>query len=361
MIFRNFLVKIKICIFLELAYFVYMQTKSANNNLYPTRDETRDNSVIFTGETVINPSVDAAQLSGQDGSGPKQKGLIEILSNSQLYHEFSDAFNKAFGLPITLRPVELWRLPLHNVKMENAFCALIAEKSSTCSICLQVQKNLADLSVTTPKTVQCPFGMFDSAVPIKTGDTLIGYLQTGQVFLRKPEKSQFLKVLKLLKNHKYLVDEEKVKEVYYSSPVLSPTQYEAVITMLNIFSKQLVILSNQLIIMQGNAEPVIIKKAKEYIQSHQTEELSLEDVAKHVNTSVYYFCKVFKKYTGLNFTDYVSRLRIERAKNLLLNPNIKICDIAYEVGFQSLTHFNRVFKKITGLSPTEYRGRLPLG
>jgi AraC-like DNA-binding protein len=49
---------------------------------------------------------------------------------------------------------------------------------------------------------------------------------------------------------------------------------------------------------------------------------------------------------------------VEKARNLLLNPNLRISEIAYEVGFQSLTHFNRVFKKITGQSPTDYRGQL---
>jgi AraC-like DNA-binding protein len=67
---------------------------------------------------------------------------------------------------------------------------------------------------------------------------------------------------------------------------------------------------------------------------------------------------MFKKATGLNFTDYVSRIRVEKAKNLLLNRNLRVSEIAYEVGFQSLTHFNRVFKKVMGQSPTEYRGRL---
>jgi len=81
-------------------------------------------------------------------------------------------------------------------------------------------------------------------------------------------------------------------------------------------------------------------------------------VAKAVNTSTFYFCKMFKRITGLNFTDYVSRTRIEKAKNLLLNPNLRVSEIAFEVGFQSLTHFNRVFKRIVGESPTEYRGEV---
>jgi AraC-like DNA-binding protein len=117
-------------------------------------------------------------------------------------------------------------------------------------------------------------------------------------------------------------------------------------------------LSNQILVRQENAEPPVITKAKKFIEEHQTEEMSLTDVAKAVNTSSFYFCKIFRKFTGINFTDYVARLRIERAKNLLLNPNLRISEIAFEVGFQSLTHFNRVFKRILGQSPTDYRQQL---
>src|SRR6185295_328695 len=116
--------------------------------------------------------------------------------------------------------------------------------------------------------------------------------------------------------------------------------------------------SNQMLIRQSKSEPPVITRAKEYIERNHTEDLSLGQVAKAVNTSTYYFCKIFKKATGINFTDHLSRVRIEKAKNLLLNPNLRVSEIAYEIGFQSLTHFNRVFKRIIGQSPTEYRGQL---
>ena len=110
---------------------------------------------------------------------------------------------------------------------------------------------------------------------------------------------------------------------------------------------------------QANAEPPVIRQARQFILEHQADELSLSTVAKAVNTSTFYFCKMFKRATGLHFTQYLARVRIEKARNLLLNPNLRVSEIAYEVGFQSLTHFNRVFKKITGLSPTDYRKQLP--
>jgi AraC-like DNA-binding protein len=131
------------------------------------------------------------------------------------------------------------------------------------------------------------------------------------------------------------------------------------VRLLTIFGQHLSAISNQLAVQQDNAEPPVITRAKQYIEEHQTDDLSLGEVAKAVNTSSFYFCKLFKKATGINFTEYVSRVRIEKAKNLLLNPNLRVSEIAYEVGFQSLTHFNRVFRKIVGQSPTDYRDKLP--
>ena len=74
-----------------------------------------------------------------------------------------------------------------------------------------------------------------------------------------------------------------------------------------------------------------------------------------MHVSTFFFCKMFKKATGLTFTGYLSRVRVEKAKTLLLNPHLRISEIAYDVGFQSLTHFNRMFLNIVGQSPTVYR------
>ena len=157
------------------------------------------------------------------------------------------------------------------------------------------------------------------------------------------------------------VDMAQLRKAYFNTRVLSPKEHEAMVKLLQIFAQHLSMVSNQIVVQKQNAEPPVITRAKEYIREHQTEDISLGQVAKAVNTSTFFFCKMFKKVTGINFTDYVSRVRIENAKNLLLNPNLRVSEIAYEVGFQSLTHFNRVFKKIIGQSPTDYRAKLSHG
>ena len=105
----------------------------------------------------------------------------------------------------------------------------------------------------------------------------------------------------------------------------------------------------------ARAEPVEIWKARSFIEEHSVEELSLRKVAKAVNISANHLSEKFKQVTGINFVDYVARIRFEKACDLLLNSNLRISEIAFAVGFQSLSQFNRVFKKISGKSPAEYR------
>jgi AraC-like DNA-binding protein len=291
-------------------------------------------------------------------SAPADRGLIEALVNSKVFQDYERAFNEATGMPVALRPVESWQLPHHGKRNEGPFCAIVSEKSRACASCLSMQEKLSELAVEGPRTVGCPNGLCDTAVPVHLGERLIGYLQTGQVFRKKPTAAQFERAVKQVREWGVDVDVEALRQAYFSSKVIPVRQHEAVVKLLSIFAQHLSMLSNQVVVQHENAEPPVITRAKEYIQEHQTENLRLGHVAKVCNTSTFYFCKMFKKVTGINFTDYLSRVRIEKSKNLLLNPNLRVSEIAFEVGFQSLTHFNRVFKKILGQSPTEYRAQL---
>ncbi len=285
------------------------------------------------------------------------KDLIETLAGSRIYQEYERAFSEATGLPVSLRPVESWQLPHHGKRNENRLCGIIAQKSRSCAVCLQVHQKLSESASLEPRTITCPLGLCDTAVPVRLGTELIGFLQTGQIFRRKPTPAQYERAARLLREWG-LDTEDGLKEAYFASPVMPPKKYESMVKLLAIFAQHLSMASNQIVVQQEHAEPPIITKAKTFILEHQAEDVSLGSVAKAVNTSTFYFCKMFKKVTGLNFTNYLSRVRIEKAKNLLLNPNLRISEIAFEVGFQSLTHFNRVFKRIIGQSPTQYRNQL---
>ena len=107
-----------------------------------------------------------------------------------------------------------------------------------------------------------------------------------------------------------------------------------------------------------NAEPPLVQKARAFIAANKKEALSLAQVANAAGASIFHFCKVFKKTTGLKFTDYLARVRLEDARHQLLNPNKRVSEVAYDVGFQSLTQFNRMFKRVFGQSPSEFRDQM---
>ena len=73
------------------------------------------------------------------------------------------------------------------------------------------------------------------------------------------------------------------------------------------------------------------------------ERMTPEEVAAAVPVSTYYFCKIFKQSTGMTFTEYVNRQRIEMAKQELLKPDRRITEVAYDVGYQSLSQFKSVY------------------
>jgi AraC-like DNA-binding protein len=222
-----------------------------------------------------------------------------------------------------------------------------------------MQEKLCQKAVTDTATMTCMYGLCEAAVPVRLGNETVGFLQTGQVMRQKPTEKQFKEVARQLEEQGLDADPRKVKEAYFKTPVVSRMKLDSMIHLLSAFADYLSMKGNQFALQQANAEPPVISKAKQYIEEHHAEDISLGQVAAAVHTSIFYFCKLFKQATGINYTEFVSRLRVEKAKNLLLNPNLHVSEIAYEVGFQSLTHFNRVFKKIVGQSPTDYRAQLP--
>lgn len=280
------------------------------------------------------------------------------LRQTQIYRDYEKAFRDTTGLPITLRALEAFDLPHHNDPKENPFCALMASTNHTCSACLQLQRKVEQEARLEPKTLKCFAGMCDSAVPVRVGENLVAFLQTGQILLHKPTKKEFTQATRQILKWGTEVDLKRLEEAYFQTRVLTKQQYESILRLLTIFAQHLSTLSTQLIVKEQQAESPVITKARTYISDHQEEDLSLNNVAQAVNMSAFYFCKTFKKSTGMTFTEYLARVRIEKVKNLLLNPHKRISEAAFEAGFQSLSQFNRVFRKVAGESPTTYRERI---
>lgn len=107
-----------------------------------------------------------------------------------------------------------------------------------------------------------------------------------------------------------------------------------------------------------SAGSFVVKNAIKYMQEHYNEKLRLSDVADEVFVSQWHLSKLLNRHTGSNFSELLNSVRVEKAKELLKTPSLRICDIAEEVGFTDLTHFSRVFKKLEGISANEYRNSI---
>ena len=121
------------------------------------------------------------------------------------------------------------------------------------------------------------------------------------------------------------------------------------------FVQMLSSLSEQMALQKEDECSQIIRDAKAYIENHVYKDISLDLVAKEVNISPYYFSKIFKEEIGENFIDYITNIRIERAKKLLRDKTLSIKEICMEVGYKDPNYFSRLFKKSVGFTPTEYR------
>jgi AraC-like DNA-binding protein len=299
-----------------------------------------------------------SETDSRDGRANRQ--LIDMLLRSRLFRDYENVFTKATGLPLALRPLEYWQLEHHQKTNENRFCALLAERPATLAVCLQSHAEIVKHTGTTPRTETCPFGLTETSVPVRLGEQTIGFLRIGQILRRSAIRSDKARAAAQLKQCGVPFSGVLAK-AWESTPIIPKDKYSAIVRLLTFFAEQLSALINQIVLEKQNAEPPLVQKAREYIEQHKTEPITLTAVAKASGASVFHFCKIFKKTTGVKFTDYVARVRLEDAKAQLLNPNRRISEVAYDVGFQSLTQFNRMFKRIFGQSPSEFRAHLSSG
>ena len=111
----------------------------------------------------------------------------------------------------------------------------------------------------------------------------------------------------------------------------------------------------QAVVIKNQEPDGIITRAQDYIRQNFRKDISLEEVARAVGISPYYFSKLFKEEAGMNFTEYLTGIRIETAKRLLSERELSIKQVCVDSGYANPNYFSRIFKKWVGITPTEFR------
>lgn len=280
------------------------------------------------------------------------------LQQSALFLEYQQAFEATIGLPLVLRAAGSFQPPLQGSQRLNPFCALLRQANATCSACLQLQQRIETGATRAARTLECFAGLTETSVPIRVGDHVLGYLQTGQVFLRPPSKRRLKTLAAMMAGAGPGSGNREWESVYLRTRRVAPAQYQMIIRLLSIFAEHLGTVSNRMLMARSMADTPWVTKMRAYITEHHGEPIALRDAARVVNMSPFYFCKRFKGAIGLTFTGYLARVRIEKVKDMLLNADRRVSEAAFAAGFQSLSQFNRVFLRVTGEPPTSYRLRV---
>lgn len=285
------------------------------------------------------------------------------LARLPIVQRFEEAFRGAMGVPVRLFPPDVPTQRLSLGFFENPLCTFVGRSAQVCQCCVVAQSRVqrAVAKHLALQQVSCQAGLTEVAVPVIVGLRHVATLLSGQIFRREPTERDFeLLVQSLGGSSGGRAWYNAIKTAYFSTPVLTADRFNAMNRMLVLFAAFLaeVIGSESVTATETEPEPVV--SAKRFVQDRMAESLDLQTVVCHLGLSRSYFCRLFKRSTGMTLSEYVARVRLERAKVMLIDPSFRIGEIGYSVGYRSIPRFNGAFKLHVGMTPGNYRDALIL-
>jgi AraC-like DNA-binding protein len=282
------------------------------------------------------------------------------LSRLPVVRYYETAFHRATGVSLKVIPPEAPATGPGPVCAEAGFCSVVGCTPAGCALCRETGARVLESVARklAPQQTHCYAGLTVSAVPVIAGGRHLATLISGQVFRRDPTERDFLIVVKMLGAPFEADWVRKARKAYFETPVLTLDRFQAVLQLLYVFAQFLADSGSRQAMATAPSEPKAVASAKLYVESHVDQAITLEEVVQHVHVSRFYFCKLFKKATGITLTEYVARARVEKAKSLLADHSLRISEVVFAAGFGSIPQFNSVFKRFAGMPPTEYRATL---
>src|SRR5688572_27254396 len=174
--------------------------------------------------------------------------VVARLQNSEIFRDYQQAFQTATGLPLVLRAVGSFDAPMAGAANASPFCVLMAARSKTCAACIQMQQRVEAEAIGDSKTLECFAGLNDSLVPVRLGEKIIGYLQTGQVMFRAPTEKQFRSAMKQILQWNAEANAAELHAAFFETRVVTASHYQATLRLLTSFAQHLSLIANELMI-----------------------------------------------------------------------------------------------------------------
>jgi len=275
------------------------------------------------------------------------------LTSSPVVREQQVAFTCATGVPLTLAPASAHALA------DGTFCVKGCLGGSSGALCQRKLLRAEQRAVTRLGPVQycCPSGLVKILVPVFINGRYAGMLLAGPFALHSLDGDRLAKLIGRLDKLGLGDRAAQLRTTWRYTPRLSSAKCRAAEILLRMFGLYLGEHARQQLVSRRMPASALLRKIEAFLAECQRDAVSLKEVAACVNLSPCHFCAVFKKQTGLTFSQYRMRQRLEKARNLLGDRERRVSDVAFEAGFGSIPHFNRAFRRWFGCSPSQYRAR----
>ncbi len=199
--------------------------------------------------------------------------------------------------------------------------------------------------------------MANVVMPVMIGGRHVGNLLAGPFCVGPLTGSRRRRLMGQLKANGLGSRANIARANWDSSPIITREKLRAVETLLEMFAQYLTECGQRLLLHEAGQQSPLLQKIEAQLATPSDQAMTVRELAERLHISPCYFCKLFRKQTGLTFTAYRTQSRIETAKRLLLDPTRRVSEAAYESGFDSIPYFNRAFRRHVGCSPSEFRAR----
>ncbi len=263
-------------------------------------------------------------------------------------------FYKITGLTISVWDTDMNQLAYEPQNM-NEFCELIKSSPLGKKRCLNSdRKIISDCKCKKCATThKCHAGLVDTAVPILYGEQVLGFIMFGQVKDREFSLVTKSEIAKL--SHELKIPQKKLIKAYDNTVGFDSDIIDSASNILN--SALLSLYLNNYISFTENE---LVTAIHTYINSNLQSPLSVSSICEEFGISKNRLYSLWRKWFGLTVGDYILNIRMRRAKNLLVNDDMKIKEVCVEVGIPDYNYFSKVFKKFYGVSPKEYKKGYPV-